>query len=323
MTRKLITGLLIGVLLAVSLFSLLNGEEFMLPPKLIVLFLLLAVAAVSFRLKLFWMRYLTLITSVIYLGFYEGSCICPNGALQNISLYLATSKAARIGIYLFEVSVIMAVVFWMGNLYCGWVCQKGGIQEFLFRRRLAVRIPPKIDAGLRNLRFVFLGIAVAYPIFQHEKIFGRIDPFKAAFNLTGTPTLVVLLGITLLASLFIYRPFCRYICPFGALLGIVNSLGLFKLRFNGKCSGCRLCERTCSLQAVHVDAHPDTPRVNRSVCIACMDCVLACPGNIREKKLRPKRFPVGRRHKPALEPAGASRVEYSVVDGAEERPVKA
>lgn len=306
MIRRLITGLLIGVLLVVSLFSLLNGEEFRLPPKLLVLFLLLLVAAVSFKLKLYWIRYLTLIASIVYLGFYEGSCICPNGALQNISLYLSTAKTARIGIYLFEVSLIMALVFWMGNLYCGWVCQKGGIQEFLFQRRLAVRLPPKMDAALRNLRFLFLGIAMAFPLLRHEKIFGKIDPFKAVFNLTGTTTLVALMAITLLASVFVYRPFCRYVCPFGGLLGIVNSLGFFKLRFNGVCKGCSLCERTCSLQAIKA-SHLVAPVVARSTCIACMDCVQACPKKVLEKQHPLRRLPRLRRKRPALEPARISR----------------
>lgn len=284
MTRKIITGLLITVLLVISIFSIMGGEAFSLPPKLIVLFALTLVAGAAFRLKLYWMRYLTLIASIAYLGFYEGSCVCPNGALQNIPLFLATSKASQIGIYLLEVSLLMMMVFWMGNLYCGWVCQKGGIQEFLFRRSLALHIPPALDRGLRNLRYLFLGIAVAYPVFFHQKIFGKIDPFKVVFNLTGTTLLVVILGAVLLASIFIYRPFCRYICPFGALLGIVNSLGLFKLQFNGVCKGCSLCERTCSLQALKGCNGHEAPDLARSVCIACMECVQACPKKVLEKK---------------------------------------
>jgi len=283
MTKKIITGLIIAILLAISLSSLLTKEEFSLPPKLIVLFILLLIAMVALKLKRYWLRYPILITSIAYLGFYEGSCVCPNGALQNIPLFLATSKYANIGIYLFEIVVIFAVIFLMGNLYCGWVCHKGGIQEFLFRKKLAIKIPEKIDRVLRNFRFLFLGIVLAYPIFKHAKFFGKIDPFKVIFNLYGTTTLTIILAITLLASIFIYRPFCRYVCPFGGLAGIVNSLGFFKLQFNGVCKRCRICENSCFFDAIKTD-NTESPAIARSICISCMECAQACPKKVLEEK---------------------------------------
>lgn len=280
MTRRIFAAaalITLAVLAGISLSS--SDSGWSLPPKLIVLFGLLFIAAAAVRMGLFWLRYPLLIAAVSYLGFFEGSCLCPNGSLQNIPLFLSQSKAGEIGIYLLEIAVLLAVIFVFGNLYCGWVCHKGGIQEFLFRPRWAVRVPPKLDAALRNGRWAILALIIAFPLIAHEKFFNKVDPFKALFNLRGGALLLAFLGLTLVASVFFYRPFCRYICPFGALAGAVASLGLFRLKAGPECTACRLCAKACSAGALTIRKEGGrTEAVHKpELCLACMECRRACP----------------------------------------------
>lgn len=280
MIRRLFAAAALAVLALLAGISLSAGDSgWSLPPKLLVLFGLLFIAAAAARLGLIWLRYPLLIASVAYLGFYEGSCLCPNGSLQNIPLFLSQSKAGAVGIHLLEIAVLLAVIFVFGNLYCGWVCHKGGIQEFLFRPRWAVRVPPKLDAALRRGRWAILALIIAYPLIAHEKLFHKIDPFKALFNLRGGALLLAFLGATLAASIFLYRPFCRYICPFGALAGAVASLGLFRLKAGSGCTACRLCAKACPTGALSIrkgDGRPET--VHRpELCLACLECRKSCP----------------------------------------------
>jgi polyferredoxin len=279
--------LVLAVLTGISLSA--SDAGWSLPPKLIVLFGLLFVAAAASRLGLSWLRYPLLLASIAYLGFFEGSCLCPNGSLQNIPLFLSQSKSAAVGIYLLEITVLLAVIFVFGNLYCGWVCHKGGIQEFLFRPRWAVRMPPRLDAALRHGRWALLALIVIYPLIAHEKFFNKVDPFKALFNLRGSPALLAFLGLVLAASVFLYRPFCRYLCPFGALAGAVGALGLFRLRVGADCTACRLCAKACSAGALTIrKSSVGAESVHRpELCLACMECRKACPRGAMEAGFDP------------------------------------
>ncbi|MBN2206001.1 MAG: 4Fe-4S binding protein [Candidatus Aminicenantes bacterium] len=248
-----------------------------LPAKIVVLFGLLGASALAFHFRQAWLRFPILIASVGYLGFFEGSCLCPNGALQNIALNAGLSQLAKTGLYVLEIGVIFTVILLFGNLYCGWVCHKGGIQEFLYRRSFRIRIPARVDRALRGLRFVVLGFALAYPVLKGEKLFVKIDPFKALFNLDGNVPLLAFLGVTLLASVFIHRPFCRYVCPFGAVAGAVNALSLFRLNADGRCTSCAVCAKACPAGAIRVDRGAGRMIVDKTVCLSCLECARACP----------------------------------------------
>ena len=124
--------LVLAVLTGISLSA--SDAGLSLPPELVALFGLLFIAAAAARLGLSWLRYPLLIASIAYLGFFEGSCLCPNGSLQNIPLFLSQSKAAAVGIYLLEITVLLADIFVFGNLDCVWVCPKGGVRSLCFVR---------------------------------------------------------------------------------------------------------------------------------------------------------------------------------------------
>jgi polyferredoxin len=280
MIRRIFAAAALAVLAVLTGISLVSAEAGLsLPPKLVVLFGFLFIAAAAVRLGVTWLRYPLLIASIAYLGFFEGSCLCPNGALQNIPLFLGQGKAAAVGIYLLEITVLLAVVFVLGNLYCGWVCHKGGVQEFLFRPRWAIRVPPRLDAVLRHGRAALLAFIVVYPLIAQKKFFNQVDPFKALFNLRGSPALLAALGLTLVASVFIYRPFCRYVCPFGALAGAVGAVGLSRIKIGESCTACRQCAKACPAGALSVrrNGQKIETEFRGDLCLACLECRKACP----------------------------------------------
>nr|WP_245608802.1 4Fe-4S binding protein [Treponema putidum] len=80
----------------------------------------------------------------------------------------------------------------------------------------------------------------------------------------------ILTIITMLSMIF-YRPFCRYLCPLGAFLGMFNPISLYRLKINDKCIKCRKCERTCKLDI------PTYKKPNSPECIRCGECIKACP----------------------------------------------
>lgn len=237
----------------------------------------LAVAAVASRLRFLWLRSMLLIAAIAYFGFYEGSCLCTNGALQNIFLFSALGRWSGIAEAAIQVLLVFISIYLFGNLFCGWICHKGAVQEFLFRSRLRLHIPQRIDRWLQNIKYVLLILIIFWPIIYHQKLFLKLDPFKALFNLEGSTFLLIFGGVVLISSLFFYRPFCRYICPFGAAAGIINRFGLFRLKMkrDQACSGCTICVRGCLAGAIRPQRNQEIA-FDAANCNACGECRAAC-----------------------------------------------
>ncbi len=119
-------------------------------------------------------------------------------------------------------------------------------QELLGKRYNQI-IPRKLDKVLRYLRYVMLGWVVYMSAISGTLIFLSIDPYYALFNFwTGEVAMtgLLVLGVTLLGSLVVERPWCKYACPYGALLGITNLFRVFKIRrVESTCTSCTLCSR--------------------------------------------------------------------------------
>ncbi len=279
MTRriKIILGVLVFIILiSISIKLILLRGSFKLPFKFYILFAILFIATYGFYKKIYWLRYVTLISSLAYLGFYQGSCLCSTGSLESIFMYIGMGRYSNLGVSLFRLGILFAVVYFFGNIFCGWVCHKGAVQEFLYRESFAIRLPKALDNILKKARYFFLFLIIFYPIIKGHRIFNKMDPFKVLFNLEGTTVLVIFLGILLFSSIFIYRPFCRYVCPLGALLGIINKIGLFdiKLKKPEKCIHKNICERKCPAQTLTMK---EAPVINKEYCFSCLECERRCP----------------------------------------------
>ena len=214
--------------------------------------------------------------------------VCPFGGVVSIYQYATggtfVKKTHESSFILMIIVAVTAVAF--GPVFCGWICPFGTVQEFLgrigrkiFKRRYNRFIPYKFDRWLRYLRYVVLAWVIYMTAVTGKIIFADYDPYYALFNFwTGEVALsgIVILVVTLLLSLFVERPFCKYACPYGAVLGVSNLFRIFKIKRAAEtCINCGACDRACPMN-IEVST---SGSVRNHQCISCMKCTSeqACP----------------------------------------------
>ena len=174
----------------------------------------------------------------------------------------------------------------LGPVFCGWVCPMGSFQEWLgklgkkiFGKRYNRFIPYKFDRYLRYLRYVVLVLVVFMTARSAQLLFANVDPYFALFNFWTSEvalSAIIILAVVSVLSLFVERPFCKYACPYGALLGVFNLFRIFKIKRNKTtCIDCSACDRACPMN-IPVSR---TGVVRDHQCITCMKCTSeqACP----------------------------------------------
>ena len=189
------------------------------------------------------------IFSLAYFGFYRGGCICPIGAIQNVTLALASSRYAvpASAVLFFALPLAFALVF--GRVFCGGVCPLGAIQDLVLIRPLTVPMP--LQKALAVFPAVYLGAAVLFAWLDTMYLICRYDPFVAFFRLGGHFYMLVVGGIFLLVSLFVGRPYCRFACPYRVLLGLCSRVAWRHATVTpDQCIVCSLCEGECPFGAI-------------------------------------------------------------------------
>jgi len=222
---------------------------------------------------------------------------CPFGGMETLYRFVTTGGRFVPHTHLSNVvlfAAVMLTAFLARSAFCGWICPLGflqdmvtGLSEFVQKRvpgvRRAVRTLKKRGAGLavldRPLRLVKYGVliwAVTGAAIYGVMVFRDYDPWAALltiFELSVGPGLVVL-GITLVASLFIERSWCRYACPLGAISGLAGWLSpVYLKREESACTACGVCTRACPMGLpVHTATTIKSPD-----CIGCLECTGVCP----------------------------------------------
>lgn len=215
---------------------------------------------------------------------------CPIGAMQ------AVIGSWNFKFAFYAAGFLMFIGALMGRFVCGWLCPFGLIQDLLYKIPFLRKINAfKGDKLLRKLKYVILLVfVILLPMFLVD-VLGQGLPYFCKFicpagTLEGGILLVlfnesmrgalgwlyawksVLLAVTILLSVVIYRPFCKYICPLGVVYSVFNPIAVFRYRIDKeKCTGCGACARVCKMQ---VDP---AKNVNHAECIRCGACKDACP----------------------------------------------
>jgi ferredoxin-type protein NapH len=212
---------------------------------------------------------------------------CPIGSLQAVF----NRASDRISLYVAGLIGLFGVV--LGRLVCGWLCPFGLIQELLYRIHSR-----KVRIGPTRLRFLKYGMLVVLVILMPLLVrdaFGVGDPWfcklvcpagtlEAALPLMALNASLrgaagwlfawkaSLLVAAVAASVVVYRPFCRFVCPLGAIYGLFNRISFVQLACDhASCTQCGACADVCRM-GVDPSVHATDPE-----CIRCSDCVAVCP----------------------------------------------
>jgi polyferredoxin len=214
--------------------------------------------------------------------------LCPFGGVVTIYQFATVGtfvqKIHESAFVLMAIGFVLAILF--GPVFCGWVCPVGTIQEWvakwgkkLFKRRYNHFVPARIDSVLRYARYLVLAWVVYVTATSGTLIFAEYDPYFALFNFWSSEVAIgglVILGLTLGLSLFVERPWCKYACPYGAVLGITNLFRVFKIkRAESTCKADGACSIMCPMN-IPVDT---VKTVRDHQCISCLECTseAICP----------------------------------------------
>jgi len=213
----------------------------------------------------------------------------PIASLMNLKVLLATGVVPRLhpaGMFLLIAFVAASWIF--RKSFCGWLCPVGTLSEMLwklgrkvFRRNF--QLPRALDVVLRAVKYLLLALFVYVVAAMSvagiraflEGPYGVVDDVKMLnfFRHIGDTGLLVL-GVFILASLFIQNFWCRFLCPYGALLGLTSWLSPARIRRNERtCIDCAKCAKACP-SALPVDK---LVQIRSVECTGCLECVAVCP----------------------------------------------
>jgi Fe-S-cluster-containing hydrogenase component 2 len=204
--------------------------------------------------------FLLMLFSLFYFGFYRKGCICAVGSIQDVTL------AVCHGGYFVPLTVLMFFLFpllfalFFGRTFCAAVCPLGAIQDVMLVR--PVKLWPVLEHALGLLPFVYLGAAVLFAATGSAFIICQYDPFVGFFRRSGSFHMLVLGAGFLALAIVVGRPYCRFLCPYGAILSVLSRYSKWSVTLSPQdCIGCQLCDVACPYGAIREPPRKDTNTV--------------------------------------------------------------
>jgi polyferredoxin len=193
--------------------------------------------------------FLLMVFSLAYFGFYRKGCVCPIGAIQNVT-YALFNPAYAIPVFVIVFFVLpLVLALFYGRTFCAAVCPLGAIQDAVVLK--PTNVPGGLAAVLSVLPYIYLGLAILLAATGTGFIICQYDPFIGFFRF-GADFNMVIFGLSmLLLGTVVARPYCRFLCPYGVLLNWMSRLSKRHVGITpDECNNCRLCEESCPFGAI-------------------------------------------------------------------------
>lgn len=234
--------------------------------------------------------------AVVVFGIVLGSDPSPMGTVKD-AIVLFGSKRVIFPPRLIAFCIFLLMVVLANKFICSWGCQIGTLQDLIFRFNRdskdrkglfgQIKIPFIISNSIRIIFFLALTVIAFLWAFD---IVEPIDPFKIfkpqVIGLAGG----IFLGFVSIISLFIYRPWCHFLCPFGLVGWLLEKISIFKVKVDyNKCISCQICSKICP--STVMDAILKQNKVIPD-CFSCGNCIESCP-------VKAISFAKGKREKPS------------------------
>ncbi len=223
------------------------------------------------------------VAAIAYFGFYRKGCICPIGAIQNVTLSLVDPRyLMSFGVIAFFFLPLIATLLF-GRVFCGAVCPLGAIQDVVLIK--PVKVPERLDRALSWLPYVYLALAVWFAGWGLHLALGswqidlgrrfvicEFDPFIGLFRISAPFNMLLLGASFILLGMFVGRPYCRWLCPYGGILAVLSRVAWKNVSITpGRETDCGLCVDACPFGAIK------KLRADRATCLACARCYESCP----------------------------------------------
>ncbi|MCX7826300.1 MAG: 4Fe-4S binding protein [Verrucomicrobiae bacterium] len=187
--------------------------------------------------------------SLLYFGFYRKGCVCAIGSIQDVTLALFNGNyAVPLTVVAFFLLPILFTLFF-GRAFCGAVCPMGAFQDLMALR--PVKVPSWLEHALSVVPFVYLGLAVLFAATGSAFIICQWDPFVALYRRSGSAGMLALGAAFLIVGVFVGRPYCRFLCPYGAVLNLVSRFSKWNVELSpDDCNRCHICDVACPYGAI-------------------------------------------------------------------------
>ncbi|MGB0732240.1 MAG: 4Fe-4S binding protein [Pontibacterium sp.] len=233
--------------------------------------------------RLRWFRPLYLLYTLVFIGWYAQGQL----SIVNITGVLQALDAGRsLEFFLYDPMTVIIWAYtgltffvWGRGTFCGWLCPFGALQELIgkvmaFAKLPQINVSLRTDFYLKRIKyFVLLGIlGIAFVSVPLTGSVVEVEPFKTSITLMFDRSWpFVLWAVALIVlSLFVYKGYCRYLCPLGASMAVLGKLRLYNwLPRRSECgSPCQLCKNKCEYQAIEPKG-----KIDYNECFQCLDCV--------------------------------------------------
>lgn len=221
------------------------------------------------RKGIFWVS----LFSLAYFGFYREGCVCSIGAIQNVTLALFdNSYAIPLTVIAFFIIPLVFTLFF-GRTFCAGVCPFGVMQDLV--AFAPQKLGSRLNAVLGLIPYIYLGLAILYAATGTDFIICRYDPFVGIFRFNASFGMFLFAGALLISGIFLARPYCRFLCPYGVLLNWFSRFSRKHITITpSECIQCRLCEDSCPYDAIDIPRTGKNPEnkkvIIRKFILVCM-----------------------------------------------------